>query len=261
MSDKYRSWKEKAEKHDRLHDPTVPRTHWKEDLSCKECYPLLVTNRKFIRFWKWYRRTVPEAKDMGYTSKTEETFTEILALIKEEPSNDRDYKLRGKIGKLLGCIRYDNVPKLKEKEIRKKLLDRIVISDGFEKSSKEIRHTVDEIIVESCSEAESEISIESEEEFDVEDDWYEVMMARVTEHEKFHTKGWTESKEDLSCRRCFPVRKGTEENEEFMEFFKWYRKLTKAESFSGLTAKLFDEIQQVNFSEVMNRTEENAQKI
>jgi len=86
-------------------------------------------------------------------------------------------------------------------------------------------------------------------------------MARVTEHEKFHTKGWMESKEDLSCRRCFPVRKGTEENEEFMEFFKWYRKLTKAESFSGLTAKLFDEIRQVNFSGVMNRTEENAQKI
>ena len=114
---------------------------------------------------------------MGYTNKTEETFTEMLVLIKKEPSKDRDYKIRGKIGKLLGSIRYNESPKLKEKEIGNQLLKRIVISDGFEKSSKEIRHTVDEIIVESCSEAESEASIESEEEF--EDDWYEVMMARV----------------------------------------------------------------------------------
>jgi len=261
MSDKYRTWKEKAEKHDRLHDPTVPRIHWKEDLSCKECYPLLVINRKFVRFWKWYRRTIPEVANMGYTSKTEETFTEMLVLIKEEQSKDRDYKIRGKIRKLLGCIRYDESPKLKEKEIRNKLLDRIVISDGFKKSSKEIGSTVDEIIIESCSEAESEVSMESGEEFDVEDDWYEVMMARVMEHEEYHTKGRIESKEDLSCRRCFPVRKGIEEDEEFIEFWRWYRKLTKAESFSGLTEKLFDEIQQVNFSEVFNRTEENAQKI
>jgi len=182
MSNRYKSWKEKAERHDRLHDPTVPRTHWKEDLSCRECHSIPVTNKKFIRFWKWYRRIVPEVKNMGYTNKTEETFTEMLALIKKEPSKDRDYKIRGKIGKLLGSIRYNESPKLKEKEIGNQLLKRIVISDGFEKSSKEIRHTVDEIIVESCSKAESEASIESEEEF--EDDWYAVMIARVMEHEE-----------------------------------------------------------------------------
>src|SRR3954453_3973951 len=119
MSDKYKSWKKKAERHDRLHDPTLPRTHWKEDLSCKECYPLLDTNKKFIRFWKWYRKIIPEAKDVGYTSKTEETFTEILALVKEKLSKDRDYKIRGKIGKLLESIRYDTSPELKKKRLVK----------------------------------------------------------------------------------------------------------------------------------------------
>src|SRR3954462_15904076 len=152
MSDKYKSWKEKAEKHDRFHDPTLPRMHWKEDLSCKECYPLLVTNKKFIRFWKWYRKIVPEAKDMRYTSKTEETFTEILALVKEKSSKDSDYKIRGKIGKLSGSIRYDKSPELKEKEIGEKLLSRILVSDSYDKASEEVKKTVDEIIIESCTE-------------------------------------------------------------------------------------------------------------
>src|SRR4051794_27060580 len=263
MSDKYKSWKEKAERHDRLHDLTLPRTHWKEDLSCKECYPFLVTNKKFIRFWKWYRKIVPETKDMGYTSKTEETFTEILALVKEKLSKDREYKIRGKIGKLLGSIRYDKSPELKEKEIGKRLLSRIIISDSFEKSSEEIKKTVDEIIIESCSETESEASIKSDEEFDVSegDDWYEVVRERIEEHEKYHTIGKTDSKEDLSCRRCFPVKKGTKDNTEFIDFWEWYQKLTKAESFSGLTVEIFEEIQQTNLSEVVYETEENAQRI
>ena len=60
---------------------------------------------------------MPEAKNMGYTGKTEEVFTEMLALTREESSKDRDFKLREKIGKLLGCIRYDESPKLKKEKL------------------------------------------------------------------------------------------------------------------------------------------------
>ena len=62
----------------------------------------------------------------------------MLVLIKKEPSKDRDYKIREKIGKLLGCIRYNESPKLKEKEISKKLLNRIAISDGFENLQRKL---------------------------------------------------------------------------------------------------------------------------
>ena len=76
MSDKYTSWKEKAEAHDTLHLGTNKGKKVKDDLSCSICYPLLVVNKKFIRFWKWYTQIVPQVTD--YTSKTEEVFTEYL---------------------------------------------------------------------------------------------------------------------------------------------------------------------------------------
>ena len=49
MSDRYESWKEKARKHDLYHNSET-RIQWREDYSCKECHPYMITNKKFNRF-------------------------------------------------------------------------------------------------------------------------------------------------------------------------------------------------------------------
>ena len=47
-----------------------------------------------------------------------------------------------------------------------------------------------------------------------------------------------------------------------MKFWEWYRRLTKAESFSKLTVEVFGEIQQADFlSEMLETTKENAERI
>ena len=141
MSDKYSSWKKRQDTHDTLHHSTVPTKGIKEDLSCNLCHPLLVTNRKFIRFWKWYQKEVPQVE--AYSGKTEETLSELLTVIEEKitkhqkQNKDREQRIISKIGKLLGCMRYRECPINKESIIRKDLIEIIVASDGFKKSLKE----------------------------------------------------------------------------------------------------------------------------
>src|SRR5688572_2572400 len=135
MSDKYSTWKTRAEQHDATHF-NPDRRRIKEDLSCSQCYPLIVTNKKFIRFWKWYREVIPQVID--HTSKTEEVFSQYLEVYQEYDSKDRSNRIKGKIGKLLGCMRYENSPELTESEIRQKLLEITNISLNFEKPVKQI---------------------------------------------------------------------------------------------------------------------------
>ena len=143
MSDRYESWKERARKHDLYHDPETT-IQWKEDYSCKECHPYMVTNRRFRRFWKWYRNLVPEVKE--YTGKTEEIFMELLESVEKEQSDERDNKIKGKIGKLLGRMRYDISPELTEKEIRKELIIMIAASNSFERSVKKAKEIYEEYL-------------------------------------------------------------------------------------------------------------------
>ena len=130
MSDKYSLWKQRAESHDQSHDLAMEKFY--EDFSCEVCYPTLVTSKKFIRFWKWYEKEIPEV--MNYTIKTEEIFLEVLESIKEQDTK----RLKNKIGILLRCMRYKESPKLTEKEIEEKIIRIAVITRGFEQASKEI---------------------------------------------------------------------------------------------------------------------------
>jgi hypothetical protein len=258
MSDKYRSWKAKNEKHDLGHGTDTKNR--KEDFSCRECHPMLVTNKKFIRFWKWYMKYVPEVKD--YSGKTEEIFTELLTCIREKcegkRSKDIDNRIKGKIGKLLGNMRYEESPKKTEREIGEELLVIIAASNSFEKSMKETKELYDEYL---SSEAES-LASESEESIIDEpvgeiveemENWYEKYVENIREHQKLHSigkEGETKSgwKGDISCRKCHPIEKGIENDKEFMEFWKWYSKLTTAESFSGRTIHIFRELQKIDYT-------------
>ena len=135
MSDKYSSWKSKAEAHDTLHLGTN-KGRVKDDLSCSICYPLLVTNRKFIRFWKWYTQIIPQVAD--FTSKTEEVFSEYLECMKLPSGKDRNNRVKGKIGKLLACMSYDSSPNMSEGQIRQKIIEITHLSQNFERSIERV---------------------------------------------------------------------------------------------------------------------------
>ena len=135
MSDKYNTWKERAEKHDLNHNTTI-RNKVKIDFSCNKCYPSNLIGKNFKRFWKWYKNEVPEVE--SYSAKTEDIFIEFL-----NEGNDFDTgkwnnvtknRIKGKIGKLLGSMRYNESPKQVEKDIGEKLIIMTIASDKFEKS-------------------------------------------------------------------------------------------------------------------------------
>src|SRR5437764_10168903 len=104
----------------------------------------MITNKKFNRFWKWYKNLIPEVKE--YTGKTEEMLMELLESVKKEQSDKRDNEIRGEIGKLLGRMRYSRSPKLTEKEIRKELMVIIAASNGFERTMKRTRKFMKNIL-------------------------------------------------------------------------------------------------------------------
>ena len=103
MSDKYHQWKERIEKHEVTYD--IKRFN---DNSCRQCYPATVTDKKFIRFWKWYREKVLETE--SFSAKTEEFFNEYLEEgqdfdTRKWKRNNRLNNIRRKITKLLSSMR------------------------------------------------------------------------------------------------------------------------------------------------------------
>ena len=193
MSDKYISWKLRHDKHDENHISGTPKRFWKEDFSCDKCYPYLITNRKFIRFWKCYQQIVPEVQEKGYSGKTEEIFMEYLNLggdfdTRKHDKNTR-YRLSGKMGKLLGSIRYNETPKITETEIIQQLIGITVASKKFEKS---VRKTLELWEEYTSSEAEgysSGSSVVSSESEDYPTNWYEEYEKKIQEHGKVHLLG------------------------------------------------------------------------
>ena len=248
MSDKYESWKEKARKHDLYHDPEA-EIRWKEDYSCKECHPYIVTNKRFGRFWKWYKSFVPEVRQ--YTGKTEEIFTELLGNIEEEQSEERDNEIKGKIGKLLGRMRYEESPKLTEKEIRRELIIIIAASNNFERSMKKTQKIYEEYI---SSEGESQTS-GNVSEIEEANGWYEDLQQIVKDHKVIHNLKTESSVRDLSCKKCYSINKKMENNEDFMTFWNWYKEITTATEFSGETYKTFKKLKRTMDDETLGNEE------
>ena len=149
MSDKYRTWSNRAIIHDGYHHGSLRGKGIKEDLSCGKCHPLLVTNKRFIRFWKWYRKEVPQV--LSYSGKTEEVLMELLPIIDEKKSKDRNERIVMKITKLLSCMRYSEQPINKESIIRDDLIRIIVASENFEKPLNEIEELLDEFTTSEAS--------------------------------------------------------------------------------------------------------------
>src|SRR5436190_1066988 len=248
MSNKYETWKKRAASHDVLHDPSKLNIRAINDPSCKVCYPMIQTNRKFMRFWEWYGKVIPESKE--YTSNTEERFSELL-IIKDEENKETIKK----VGQMISTIRYSDKPKLTEKEIWTHIMTRIIASDSFEKTNEETERVLEELIVN--SESEREWTSDPEKDLDVSDGWYEGLVMKIKKHERYHRGENVEEiyKIDYSCQRCYPVKNSQEK--ELIEFWKWYKKITNAESFSEKTMETLKELRKIDFETVDSRKEEN----
>jgi len=199
MSNKYESWKKRATSHDLLHDPLKSNIRAINDPSYKVCYPMIQTNRKFMRFWEWYGKVIPESKE--YTSNTEERFSELL-IIKDEENKETIKK----VGQMISTIRYSDKPKLTEKEIWTHIMTRIIASDSFEKTNEETERVLEDLIVN--SESEREWTSDPEKDLDVSDGWYEGLVMKIKKHERYHRGENVEEiyKIDYTCKRCYQVK-------------------------------------------------------
>ena len=67
MSDRYHTWKNRADKHDLNHN--TDRRNGIKDISCNICNSLddIIIGKKFKRFWKWYKIEVSEVQ--SYSKK------------------------------------------------------------------------------------------------------------------------------------------------------------------------------------------------
>src|SRR5204862_7524920 len=82
-------------------------------------------------------------------------------------------------------------------------------------------------------------------------------MMKIKKHERYHRGENVEEiyKIDYSCQRCYPVKNSQEK--ELIEFWKWYKKITNAESFSEKTMETLKEIRKIDFETDDSRKEEN----
>src|SRR2546429_7487329 len=88
MSDRFKKWKERIERHELNHTTGKQQKQW--DYSCVICHqPSEIMKKVFRRFWKWYKNEIPEVT--SYSGKTEENLEELLA----KDYFDRRKKLTG----------------------------------------------------------------------------------------------------------------------------------------------------------------------
>src|SRR2546423_8941200 len=66
---------------------------------------------------------------------------------------------------------------------------------------------------------------------------------------------------DMSCRKCFPIQEEISGNNDFLEFWEWYRKIMDAEMFKGETVRIFNGLKAVQFRDRMDINEENSAEL
>ena len=180
MSDKYYQWKERTEKHEIDHNKEKTN-----DKSCSQCYLSVTTDKKFIRFWKWYRKEIPEVEN--YSAKTEEFFYEYLDEgqdfdTRKWKQNNRANSIKGKITKILSSMRYRERPQITEREIGELLIEITVASNKFEKSMKRTEELWTEY-TNLTSEPDTDSDESPEENENDKENWYQIFVGNKGPYE------------------------------------------------------------------------------
>src|SRR5256714_7795600 len=66
---------------------------------------------------------------------------------------------------------------------------------------------------------------------------------------------------DMSCRKCFSIREEISGNGDFLEFWKWYRKIMDAEMFIGEMLRILNRLKAVKFRDRTDINEENSAEL
>src|SRR5439155_5140537 len=66
---------------------------------------------------------------------------------------------------------------------------------------------------------------------------------------------------DMSCRKCFSIQEEISGNSDFLEFWKWYRKIMDAEMFTGETVRIFNGLKAVKFRDRTDINEKNSAEL
>src|SRR3954451_17604611 len=66
---------------------------------------------------------------------------------------------------------------------------------------------------------------------------------------------------DMSCRKYFSIQEEISGNNDFLEFWKWYRKIMDAEMFTGKTVRIFNELKAVRFKDRTDINEVNSAEL
>ena len=258
MSDKYKNWRKRIEKHDLSHTTGCQA---QMDSSCVVCYRLSeIMKKEFRRFWKWYREEVPEVT--SYSEKTEESFEELMNenFHAVEQTGTERARMKKRLVWLITSMRYERNPSKTLNELEKLICQMVVTSKKFTRKRKEARNLYEEYL---SSESEGYSTDSSgKEKGDTERTlWYENQREIIMKHNQDCEMGRDSETRDMSCRKCFSIREEISGNSDFLEFWEWYRKIMNAEMFTGETVRIFNELKAVQFRDKTNINEENSAEL
>src|SRR5437588_11193292 len=57
--------------------------------------------------------------------------------------------------------------------------------------------------------------------------------------------------------KMFPIPEGISKNSNFLEFWEWFKGIVNAETFTGETVRIFDELKKIKFESKESRNSEN----
>ena len=221
MSDRFKKWKERIERHELNHTTGKQQKQW--DYSCVICHqPSEIMKKEFRRFWKWYKDEIPEVT--SYSGKTEENLEELLA----KDYFDTGKKLTGtekalmkkQLVWLIESMRYEKNLGKTMNELGEIIVQMIIASDKFLKKGKEARELYREYLS-SESEGYSTDGSNKEQDNSERTSWYEKTLIEVIMRHNLDCEMGIESKtRDGSCQRCFPIPEGISENSNFLDFSK-----------------------------------------
>ena len=154
-------------------------------------------------------------------------------------------------------MRYERSPGKSMNELGEIIVQMIIASDKFSKKGKEARELYGEYLS-SESEGYSTDGSNKEQDNSERTSWYkETLMEIIMKHNLDCEMGIESKTRDGSCQRCFPIPEGISKNSNFLEFWEWFKGIANAETFTGETVRIFDELKKIKFESKESRNAEN----
>src|SRR5256885_3082743 len=258
MSDRFKKWKERIERHELDHTTGKQQKQW--DYSCVICHqPSEIMKKEFRRFWKWYNDEIPEVT--SYSRKTEENLEELLAKdyfdIGKRLTGTEKALMKKQLVWLIESMRYGKNPGKTINELGEIIVQMIIASNKFLKKGKEARELYREYL---SSESEGYSTDGSNKEQDnlERTRWYEKTLIEVIMRHNLDCEMGIESKtRDGLCQRCFPIPEEISKNSNFLEFWGWFKGIANAETFTGETVRIFNELKKIKFESKKSQNSEN----